>query len=261
MIRKLTVALALAGLALSVSSQTLTGEQIIQKELATFYQAGKDFQAKVAMRLVNPQGGQRERAMNMWRINGAGDDQRYLITFEAPADVRGMGFLVWKYAKKEDDRWLYFPALKAVKRVAADDKRSSFVGSDFTYEDISGRDLDEEQHALLRQESLGDRPAYAVESKPKAAATYAKRISWVDRERWLPLKEEYYDADGKLQRTFKAEKVEEIGGHWTVTTRSMVNALTGHRTEVAFKSIRYDAGLSDELFNERTLRNPPALAQ
>jgi len=108
MIRNLTVALSLAGLALSAVADSPSGEQVIQKEIATFYQAGKDFQAKVAMRLVNAQGSQRERTMNMWRINGAGGDQRYLITFEAPADVRGMGFLVWKYAKKEDDRWLYF---------------------------------------------------------------------------------------------------------------------------------------------------------
>ncbi len=243
-------------------AQTPSGEEIIQKELTNFYQAGKDFQAKVAMRLVNAQGSQRERAMNMWRVNvGSGGDQRYLITFDAPADVRGMGFLVWKYAKKEDDRWLYFPALKAVKRVAADDKRSSFVGSDFTYEDISGRDLDEEQHQLLKQENIGDRQAYVVESKPKTAASYARRVSWVDKERWLPLKEEYFDTEGKLQRTFKADKVEEIGGRWTVSARSMINGLTGHRTEVVFKSIRYDVGLSDELFSERSLRNPPTLAQ
>lgn len=261
-LRTIAFAAVLSAVLAPAQAQAPTGEEVIQKELASYYQAGKDFQAKVAMRLVNAQGSQRERAMNMWRVNaGSGDDQRYLITFDAPADVRGMGFLVWKYAKKEDDRWLYFPALKAVKRVAADDKRSSFVGSDFTYEDISGRDLDEERHQLLKQESIGDRPTYVVESKPKTAATYAKRLSWVDRERWLPLKEEYFDAEGKLQRSFKAEKIEEIGGHWTVTARSMTNALTGHRSEVVFKSIRYDAGLSDEMFSERSLRNPPTLGQ
>lgn len=261
MIRSFGIALTLIAAGAAAQAQTPSGEEVIQKGLASFYQAGKDFQAQVAMRLANAQGSQRERLMNMWRLNsGHAGDQRYLIIFEAPADVRGMGFLVWKYAKKEDDRWLYFPALKAVKRVAADDKRSSFVGSDFTYEDISGRDLEEEQHTLVRQENLGDRPVYVVESKPRTAATYARRLSWVDRERWLPLKEEYFDAEGKLQRTFTADKVEQIGGHWTVTSRSMVNAQTGHRTEVVFKSVRYDAGLTEDLFNERTLRNPPALA-
>ncbi len=245
----------------AASAQAPDATEIIQKQLASYYQAGKDFQGKVSMRLTNAQGSQRERAMNMWRINiGSGGDQRYLITFDAPADVRGMGFLVWKYAKKEDDRWLFIPAIKVVKRVASDDKRASFVGSDFTYEDISGRDADEELHTLLRQESFSDRPVYVVESRPKVAAAQTKRLIWVDRERWLPLKEEYYDSEGKLQRTFKAEKVESIGGHWTVTTRSMLNAQSGHRTEVAFKSIRYDTGLTDDMFAERNLRNPPSVA-
>lgn len=259
-------ALAAAGLlaaAPAVSlAQTPSAEEIVQKQLASFYQAGKDFQGKVSMRLTNAQGSKRERVMNMLRVNvGAQGDQRYLITFEAPADVRGMGFLVWKYARKEDDRWLYFPALRAVKRVAADDKRSSFVGSDFTYEDISGRDADEEKHSLLREDKLDERSVFVLESRPKEAATYSKRISWIDRERWLPLKEEYYDSEGKLQRTFKAEKVEDIGGHWTVTGRSMVNAQTGHRTDVTFTSVRYGLGLAEDLFTERSLRNPPALAQ
>lgn len=258
----LTLAAALAAATFVAQAQTPSGEEVIQKQLASYYQVGRDFQTKVAMRLINAQGSQRERALNMWRSNvGTAGDQRYLITFDAPADVRGMGFLVWKFARREDDRWLYFPALKAVKRVAADDKRSSFVGSDFTYEDVSGRDLDEERHVLLRQEDLQDRPVYVVESKPKADAAYAKRLSWIDRERWLPLKEEYYDAQGKLQRAFNADKVENISGHWTVTARTMVNAQTGHRTEVVFKSMRYDAGLAEDLFAERSLRNPPSLAQ
>lgn len=245
----------------AAQAQAPTAEEIVQKQLRAHYQAGKDFQARIEMRLTNTQGSQRQRLMNMLRVNaGTEGDQRYLVIFDTPADVRGMGFLVWKYAKKEDDRWLYFPALKAVKRVAADDKRSSFVGSDFTYEDISGRDADEERHTLLRQEDLAERPAYVLESLPKSPAAYAKRISWVDRERWLPLKEEYFDAEGKPQRVFKAEKVENIGGHWTVTARSMLNSQTGHRTEVVFKSVRYDSGLAEDLFTERSLRNPPSLA-
>lgn len=260
-LKSLALIALLAGAQGSVFAQALSADEIVQKELGSFYMAGKDFQGKVTMLLTNAQGSHRERVMNMLRINvGLQGDQRYLISFDAPADVRGMGFLVWKYSKRESDRWLYFPALKAVKRVAADDKRSSFVGSDFTYEDISGRDANEEVHNLLRQEPVGDRPAFVIESRPKMPATYAKRLSWVDRDRWLPLKEEYYDSEGKLQRTFKAEKIEQIGAHWTVTGRSMVNAQTGHRTDVTFTSVRYDAGLSEDIFAERSLRNPPALA-
>jgi outer membrane lipoprotein-sorting protein len=265
MVLKLASALALLTtifFCTSTSSfaQTPGAEEIVRNELLHFYQSGKDFQAKVVMRLINAQGTQRERSLNMFRLNvGNQGDQRYLMTFEAPADVRGLGFMVWKYSKKDSERWLYFPALKAVKRVAADDKRSSFVGSDFTYEDISGRGLDEEKHVLLRQENMADRPTHVIESRPNTATTYKRRLIWIDRERWLPIKEEYYDTQDKLQRTFKADKVEQINGHWTVTQRSMHNAQTGGRTEVVYQSIRYDTGLVEDLFAERSLRNPPAL--
>jgi outer membrane lipoprotein-sorting protein len=240
-------------------AQSPSAEEIVERQLAAFYQEGRDFRAEVLMRLTNARGSRRERVMKMLRVNSGDEgDQRYLVIFDAPADVRGLGFLVWKYPRREDDRWLYFPALKVVKRVAADDKRSSFVGSDFTYEDISGRDLNDEQHTLLRSETLNDRPAYVIESRPKAAATYARRVSWIDSERWLPLKEEYYDAQNALQRVFQAEKVENIEGHWTVTVRSMTSSQSGHRTDVTFKSVRYDTGLAPDVFTEHSLRNPPA---
>lgn len=257
---RLSTALATAWLALTAPlamAQTPSAHDLAAKSSQAFYYAGKDLKTHISMRLLNGQGGVRERDMVMLRANqGNTGDQRYLIIFDAPADVRGMGFLVWKNAKGEDDRWLYFPALKAVKRVAADDKRSSFVGSDFTYEDVSGRDVEEETHTLLKQDSLGGRKAYVLESKPKASADYARRVSWIDQERWLPLREEYYDAAGKLLRTFSADQVEQVGGIWMTTKRTMSNALTGHKTEVVFQATQYDTGLPTDIFTERQLRNP-----
>ncbi|MFZ5462243.1 MAG: outer membrane lipoprotein-sorting protein [Pseudomonadota bacterium] len=235
-----------------------SGAEIVKRSLDAFYYAGSDMRARVTMKLINPQGQVRSRDMTMLRLNtGTSGDQRYYIYFHAPADVKGTAFLVWKYPAKEDDRWIYVPALKLVKRIAADDKRSSFVGSDFTYEDVSGRDLEDETHTLLRSEDLAGRPVYVVESKPKAAE-YARRISWIDRERWLPLKEEYQDARGATMRVFTADKVEQADKHWTVTARTMKNLQSGHRTEVVFQEIAYDMGLRPDVFTERYLRDAPA---
>jgi outer membrane lipoprotein-sorting protein len=215
--------------------------------------------ARVSMKLINVQGKVREREMTLLRLNlGKSGDQRYYIYFHAPADVKGTSFLVWKYPVREDDRWIYVPALKLVKRIAADDKRSSFVGSDFTYEDVSGRDLEDEIHALVRKEDLAGRPAYLVESKPRAPAGYSRRLSWIDRERWLPLKEEYFDARNEPLRTFTADKVEQIGKQWTVTVRSMKNLQSGHRTEVVFRETEFDVGIKQDIFTERYLRDAPA---
>jgi outer membrane lipoprotein-sorting protein len=233
-------------------------EEIVKRSLDAFYYAGNDMRTKVRMKLINAQGNVRERELTMLRINlGKTGDQRYYIYFHGPADVKGTSFMVWKYPAKEDDRWIFVPALRLVKRIAADDKRSSFVGSDFTYEDVSGRDLEDETHALLRKESLGGRPAYVVESKPKASADYSRRMSWIDSERWLPLKEEYLDARNEPLRVFTADKVEQTGKQWTVTARSMKNLQSGHRTEVVYQEVEYDVGLKPDIFTERYLRDAP----
>jgi outer membrane lipoprotein-sorting protein len=252
----LVTALTFAG---GASAQTAApvAADLVKKELAAFYYSGKDMSARVSMRLINAQGSVRERNMTMLRMNkGDTGDQRYLMVFDTPADVKGMSFLIAKFAKGDDDRWMYLPALKAIKRIAADDKKSSFVGSDFTYEDVSGRDIDEERHSYVRADQVGGRAVHVIESRPVGAADYAMRTVWVDAERFLPLREGYADAQGKPLRSFSADKVEQIGGRWTITARSMKNHQTGHRTEVLFKDVQYDLGLSDAIFTERNMKNP-----
>lgn len=260
-IRFVSSLLAMAA-ALAVSpgrAADLGASEIVKRSLDAFYYAGADMKARVVMKLINPQGQVRERDMTMLRLNiGGSAYQRYYIYFHGPADVKGTSFLVWKYPVKEDDRWIYVPALRLVKRIAAEDKRSSFVGSDFTYEDVSGRDLEDETYALLRKEEFSGRPAYVIESRRKAGADYAKRISWIDQERWLPLKEEYLNARNEVIRIFNADRIEQKGKHWTVTARSMKNAQSGHRTEVVFKDVEYDVGLKQDVFTERYLRDAPA---
>jgi outer membrane lipoprotein-sorting protein len=253
----LTAALALA--APAAARAQMPAADIVKHSLDAFYAEGKDMQTRVSMSLMNAQGGERKRDLTLLRKNmAAGGEQRYFMYFHAPPDVKGTTFLVWKYPGKDDDRWIYIPAIKLVRRIAASDKRSSFVGSDFTYEDVSGRDVSDETHALLRQENLGDRPCYVIESHPVGNADYAKRTSWIDRERWVPLKEEYTDAHGRMTRVFTADKVEQIGSHWTVTQRTMKNLTAGQHTVVLFQNVVYDQGLPDNLFTERTLREPPA---
>ena len=235
-----------------------SADEIVKHSLESYYYAGNDMRARVSMKLINVQGKVRERELTMLRLNvGKSGGQRYYMYFHAPADVKATSFLVWKYPAKEDDRWIYVPALKQVKRIAADDKRSSFVGSDFTYEDVSGRDLEDETHALLRNEDLAGRSVYVVESRPRAPAAYSRRLSWIDRERWLPLKEEYFDARNEPLRTFSADKVEQIGKQWMVTVRSMKNLQSGHHTEVVFRETEFDVGIKQDIFTERYLRDAP----
>ncbi|NIM18809.1 MAG: outer membrane lipoprotein-sorting protein [Candidatus Latescibacteria bacterium] len=245
-------------------TDTSAQDIIAKSQQASYYQAS-DMKAKVSMALIDKNGKERSRVMTMLRIDEAGgENQKYFIYFHEPGDVRGMTFMVWKYGDKEDDRWLFIPAVDLVRRIAADDKRSSFVGSDFNYEDVSGRDVESDTYTLVREEKLNERDCYVIESVPKKVIDYTKRVSWVDKENYLPLKEEYYDRQGELYRVFTAEQVDVIASRKdeaskfpSVTKRTMANLKTGHKTEVSFEDIAYDIDLNDKDFSERYLRKPP----
>ena len=251
-----------AALALGFSglAQALTAEQIMRQSQAAYFYPGQDFKARVVMKLINKEGKERLRELTLLRRNAgpAGGEQKYLMVFFRPADVKGMSFMIHKYSARDDDRWMLIPALNLVKRIAAQDKRSSFVGSDFTYEDVSGRDLEDDSYALEREDELGDRPCYVVRSTPNAAdADFGHKLTWVDKGHFLPLKEQQYDRQGGLAKEFSADQIAEVKGRPTVVRRTMRNLQTGHRTEVDFIKTDYDLGLDDGLFVERYLRQPP----
>ncbi|MBI2219118.1 MAG: outer membrane lipoprotein-sorting protein [Candidatus Rokubacteria bacterium] len=256
----LAPALAALALAIAAPAQPSADEVMAKAHLAMFY-PGEDLRARVTMRLISRNGGERVRELTMTRRDlRDGGEQRYFIYFHRPPDVRDMTFLVWKYPGRDDDRWLYVPALKLVRRIAANDKRSSFAGSDFSYEDVSGREPEEDAHKLVREERVGERAAYVIESVPKdpASVDFSRKLSWIDTATWLPLKEEYYDRRGELSRVFTAEELKEVQGFWTVVKRVVKNVQTGHRTEAVLDGVRYDQKLAPDLFGERALRAPPA---
>lgn len=242
------------------AQEKLSGDDIINKSQQIFYYAGKDIKAKVMMKLISKNGKERIRELTMLRLNtDESGEQKYYMYFHRPADVREMTFMIWKYLGKNDDRWLYVPSIKLVRQIAADDKNSSFMGSDFTYEDVSGREVSEDTHTLKGEEVLNGKSVYAVESVPKdeKSAYYSRKVSWIDQKTFLPLKEEYYDKRGNLYKTFTADKIEAIQGIATVMQRTMANVQNGHRTVVTFGEVNYNIGLKDNIFSERYLRSAP----
>jgi len=244
-------------------AQTPTADEIIQKSHEAFFYAGDDMKAKVHMRLISKNGKERIRDLTMLRKDSgsAGDtgEQKYFMYFEKPNDVRGMTFLVWKYPAKDDDRWIYISSIKMVRRIAAKDQQSSFVGSDFTYEDVSGRDLAADAYSLVREETLNGKDCYIIKSVPKneKSAKYREKLSWIDKKTFLPLKEEYIDKRGQLYKVFTADEVEERDKIPTIMKRTMENKQNGHRTEVTFTEVKYNLGLPETMFSERSLRRAP----
>lgn len=249
--------LVLSLLAFSINAQDAT--ELMKKSHLAYYYAGNDGLAEVNMTLIDKKGKERNRIFSMLRLDLAdGGSQNYYTYFKKPSDVSRLTFMVHKSPDGNDMRWIYVPAVDLVKPISADDKNSSFVGSDFSYEDVSGRHWTEDNHSLKGEGEVNGKPVYIIESIPKEEYKgFSKKISYIDKSTFLPLKEEYFDKRDNMIRIFTANKIEEIDGIQTVTVRTMENLKKNSKTIVEFTSIKYNVGLTDDTFTERYLKNPP----
>jgi len=230
---------------------------VVKKANHVSYYNGNDGRAKVNMRIIDAQGRPREREFIILRRNDDDTDrgQRFYVYFNKPADVKKMVFMVVKNMDRDDDRWLYLPALDLVKRIAASDERTSFVGSDFYYEDVSGRGIDEDTHEILSE----DDTYYILKSTPKnpKAVEFAFYKNWIHKGTFLPVKTEYYDDQGEKIRSYTALKVGMVSGFPTVTASRMENHRTGGKTLMNYSAVKYNVGLPEDIFTERYLRKAP----
>lgn len=241
---------------LSARADTLSADQIIDKaNLAAFY-AGEDGRSQARMKILDGQGREQIRQFTILRrTKEVAGDQQMLVFFSRPSDVRGTVFRVEKKVASDDDRWLYLPGLDLLRRISAGDKRTSFVGSHFFYEDVSGRNPREDNFTLVEETP----EQYVIDGVPKAAGSveFARYRVWIDKATFLPVKTEYQDGQGTVYRRISVAKVETIGGHPTVT-RSMVEDLRGGgSTLMEFRGVEYDIGLPESIFSERSMRTPP----
>ncbi len=257
--RLMLTALAAAALAMApaVHAETLTDvdEIVARANLATYY-AGDDGRSEARMSIEDAQGRRQLRQFTVLRKNHVvGGDQDFMVFFSRPSDVRGTVFLVAKHIERDDDRWLYLPGLDLVRRISAGDKRTSFVGSNFFYEDVSGRNPADDEHRLVA--TTADH--YVLESTPRSPASveFARYVTQIDRSTFLPMRTEYFDARGRVYRVMEVLGMEVIGGHPTVTRSRISDPLGGGNTLMEFRYTEYDVGLPAEIFSERYLRTPP----
>lgn len=252
--------IALIGLPfVSSGASAQDAAEIMQKSHIAYYYAGDDGMSQVTMRMINSKGKERVREFVMLRMDVEnGGDQKYYTYFKKPSDVARMTFMVHKTSGGNDQRWIYVPSVDLIKPISADDKNSSFVGSDFSYEDVSGRHWTEDNHKLVSESELDGKKVYVIESVPvEEYSGFSRKLSYIDQATYLPLKEEYFDKKDVMVKVFRAEKIEDVDGIPTITSRSMENLKKNQKTIVEFASISYDIGIGEDLFTERYLKNPP----
>lgn len=253
--------LTLAALVLSAATAwSMSADEIVNKANEASYYAGNDGSSSVKMEINDANGGTRVREFAILRKNTDNGNQKFYVYFKAPSDVRKTAYLVWKDAKTgNDDRWLYMPALNLVKRIAPGDKRTSFMGSHFAYEDVSGRSPTADTHELLETTDT----QFVIKNVPKDAGSveFSEYTVWIDKDTFLPRKAEYKNQQGKLYRRVSAVKVETIDGHPTVIESKVEDLDRGGNTLNTFSKVKYDLGLNERIFSERFLRRPPREVQ
>jgi len=245
----------LAILSFGVQAETDVAEIINQANLASFY-AGDDGRSDARMIIVDAKDNKQMRQFVILRKDVEdGGNQQFLVVFSRPSDVKDTVFLVHKKVAEEDDRWLYLPALDLEKRISASDNRTSFVGSDFFYEDVSGRNTSYDNHQLLKQ----DGQYYYLQSTPKdpGSVEFASYTMQIDKTTHLPMLIEYQDQQGEVYRRVEVVEVADVQGHPTVMKSKVSNLKTGGHTLLEFRRPTYDLGMEDEVFTIRSLRNPP----
>ncbi len=237
--------------------QLSANDIIKQANLASYY-AGDDGSAEARMVIVDANGNKQMRQFTILRKDEEDHgNQHMMVFFSRPSDVSGTVFLVGKKTTTDDDRWLYLPALDLVKRISAGDKRTSFVGSHFYYEDVSGRNPSEDTYTLLAEQSTEE--MYVLKGEPKAPETveFDYLIAEIDKTTLLPMRVTYFNANAQKLRQMEVLKTDNIDGYPTVVHSRITQFSDNSFTEIQFRNVQYDVGLPANIFAERSLRNPP----
>ncbi len=221
---------------------------------------GEDLITSLEMTLINKRGQKRIRQVLTYRRDYEDKTTKMVMFFQEPADVKNTGFLTWNYDEegKDDDQWLYLPALKKIRRISSSKKKNYFMGTDFTYEDMGDRNINDYTYKHLGTEVIDGIECYHIEMMPKSndivkKTGYGRGEMWIRPDNWVGIKTVFYDKKLKLLKELTMSDIEQIDGFWTMKTMTMVNEQKKHTTIFKFSDITYDSGLDDDMFSQRRL--------
>ncbi len=255
----LAVVAAAAGLLVASSASAQTADEVVANVNAV--PRGEQLSRKLDMVLVDKRGRSRERGTVIYR-KYFGDERRTVLFFESPANVRGTGFLSFDYAApdREDDQWLYLPALRKVRRVSAADRGDYFLGTDFSYEDIKqeGRLSEADYRFELAPDQPADSEQIVILATPRSEVIaqelgYSGTRVTVSRANWMVMTVEFTDLKGKPLKKLDASEVMQVDGFWTRRQLVMENLQSGHRSELTFSEVDFNSPIADRLFTTQAL--------
>ncbi len=230
------------------------------RKLADGERKWNDRTQELKLKIVDRRGGERSRELLIKLKKYEQDRTRSIVFFSAPEDVRGVGMLQWADPKGKDEQWLYLPELGKIRQISGAAKRESFVGTDFSYEDLAvitqilDWDDTEARAEFVRDEEFDGTPCHVLEFTPTGKdLSYAKVRTWIDTKDLIVRKYELVDKGGQVVKTLVLGDVRRVGAIPTPFRMEMRNETTGSRTVVDFTKVTYDTGLSDDEFTQRAL--------
>jgi hypothetical protein len=198
----------------------------------------------------------RYRKLYTYQLDRDNGESWALLRFTEPADIKNTGLLTYNYPTKDNNQWIYLPALDRARRIAASRKGGRFVGSDLYYEDLQTREVNQDHHRILGNEKVNGVSTTVLESTPVDSenSVYSKRVSWIHEKTLLPLRVDYYKSgNNKPVKRLKVTKIKKIQGFWTVVDSTVTDLKSGHQTRMLTKAIVYDQSLPDNLFSRQAL--------
>jgi outer membrane lipoprotein-sorting protein len=191
-----------------------------------------------------------ERILDQYAKDGP-NGSRTVIVFQRPANVAGTRFLTMNTASGGEDRWIFLPSLGKVRRIAASEGGGNFMGTDFSYDDISAmdRDIDLDTHSVLREESLAGTPCYVIQSIPHDNTyPYTKTLTWIGKDNSLIYKSELYNRRGELVKVMEMTDFRDVQGRLTPMQTKIATLAAGTSTTIFMDIMKYDDPIPESVF-------------
>ncbi|MBT4762412.1 MAG: outer membrane lipoprotein-sorting protein [Bdellovibrionaceae bacterium] len=251
----------LAGILVLASLGSLNAETGEEKGYNLSYQSEifnngfKGESTVMEMTLINAHGDRVVRKMTSKIKETEGDGDKSITEFLWPADVKGTKMLTWSHKSKNDDQWLYLPALKRVKRISSRSKTGSFMGSEFSYEDLGSQEVEKFKFKFLADEKVNARDTWKIERIPQDKKSgYSRQVVWLDKEYQSPVKIEYYDRKSELLKTGEFSDYSKYGKWFRASTLKMENHQTKKISIINWSKRKLSVQFSDRDFHKKKLK-------
>lgn len=250
----ITIILGLMGLTF-INGAPPEGREIMQKSRDVSKLDGME--AISTLHIYDAKGRERVRQTSMAsKLFESGTTEKRIIRFLSPAEVKGTGMLIYDYEKRNDDMWIYMPALRKTRRIISHEKSKSFMGSEFSNADMSAPNLEDFEYTLSGSEFVAGTDCWIVEVVPANEDVldevgYDRQVAWIGKQDYVFRKAKYYDEDGELYKEMTSTSVKQLGssGNKYIATRmEMSNVQNGRRSVLTIDKIQYNPDVKEEYF-------------